>query len=85
NEKFLNEISPIKHVDKINIPVLLIHGTDDKVVSVEQSEDIFDALKSAKKEVKYIPLKMVGHHFKTEKTRLKVLKAIDDFVHQHLR
>lgn len=85
NDELLNQISPIKHVDKINVPVLLIHGTDDKVVSVDQSEDMFDALTSAKKEVKYIPLKMVGHQLKTEETRLKVLTAIDKFVHQYIQ
>jgi dipeptidyl aminopeptidase/acylaminoacyl peptidase len=36
----LDEISPIRHADKIHVPVLLAHGTDDNVVDVSQSKKL---------------------------------------------
>ena len=84
NSKLLDEISPIKHIDKINIPILLIHGTDDKVVSVEQSENMYDELKSINKKVEYVPIRMASHHLKKANERIKVLTAIDKFVNKHI-
>ena len=41
----LDAITPIKHVDAVKAPILIIHGRDDTVVPFEQSQLIFDALK----------------------------------------
>ncbi len=84
DEKLLAMISPIKHIDQIKAPILLIHGTDDQVVPYEQSDEMYDALKSADKPVTFLPLKMEGHHLLKAENRLKTLKAIDKFVNQHI-
>jgi dipeptidyl aminopeptidase/acylaminoacyl peptidase len=57
----LEQISPIKHLDAVNVPVLLIHGRDDTVVPFEQSSEMFDALKHAKKDVEMVSLKNEDH------------------------
>lgn len=80
----LNKISPINFVNNVKAPVLLIHGTDDKVVNFEQSENMFDALKDANKKVDLVPLKMEGHNLLKPESRLKTLEAIDKFIHQHI-
>ncbi|GAA0854595.1 S9 family peptidase [Aliiglaciecola litoralis] len=54
--------SPALQADKINIPVLLIHGDDDDIVPLEQSEMMFDALDDRKKWVRMITLKETGHN-----------------------
>ncbi len=38
SDPLLQRLSPIKHIDAINVPLLLIHGRDDTVVRFEQSE-----------------------------------------------
>uniref|UniRef100_A0A183C2F5 aldehyde dehydrogenase (NAD(+)) n=1 Tax=Globodera pallida TaxID=36090 RepID=A0A183C2F5_GLOPA len=38
--------SPIHNCDRINKPVAFLHGTDDKVVPVAQSEALYEALKA---------------------------------------
>ncbi|MGL5669526.1 MAG: alpha/beta hydrolase family protein, partial [Shewanella sp.] len=45
----LYERSPVSKADKITIPVLLLHGDKDRVVKVQHSREMFDELKSRKK------------------------------------
>lgn len=42
-EKFIEQ-SPITHIDQIQDPVALFHGSEDRVVSPAQSQKIFDEL-----------------------------------------
>ena len=80
----LENISPINHVNKITAPILLIHGELDKVVSADQSEDMFDELEDADKEVIYIELEGGDHQLSNEKNRIKALKEIDKFIKKHI-
>src|SRR5204863_9106812 len=57
----LHQISPAAHIDKVKIPVLLIHGKDDTVVPLEQSQIMADALKKAGKPVELVVQKGADH------------------------
>jgi dipeptidyl aminopeptidase/acylaminoacyl peptidase len=72
-DPLLNALSPVKHVDVVNVPVLLIHGRDDTVVPFEQSQMMFDALKGAKKDVQLVTLKKEDHWLSHGETRLQML------------
>lgn len=76
----IHSISPLYMVDKIKSPVLLMHGTDDTVVMPEQSQKMYNALKKAGKEVKYIELKDEDHWLSREKTRAQFLKEMENFL-----
>jgi len=76
----LDAISPIKHVDKATIPILLIHGRDDTVVPIAQSEDMADALKSAGKQVEFVKLDDEDHWLSRSATRLQMLDATVKFI-----
>jgi dipeptidyl aminopeptidase/acylaminoacyl peptidase len=43
--RHLEDISPLEHADQIRVPVLIAHGTEDKVVDVAQSKKLAAALK----------------------------------------
>ena len=60
---FLEEISPINHVDKIDIPLLIIQGKNDPRVPVSESIQMVEQLKSANKNVWYIEAENEGHGF----------------------
>ena len=79
----LGEISPLKHVNAINVPVLLIHGKDDTVVPFEQSEVMYETLRNANKSVELVPLKGEDHWMSRGATRLQMLEASIAFLRAH--
>jgi len=84
DEKHLQEISPINNVDKIRIPVLLIHGTDDWVVPIAQSKAMKKALDKAGKKTELITLEEEGHSYWSDDSEKLTMSAIDNFLWQHL-
>ena len=80
----LEERSPITHAKKINVPVLLVHGTKDRSVGVAQSRDMHKALRRHDKNVQYIELEDGDHYLSTNSHRLQTFKAMDDFLKQYL-
>src|SRR5262249_47946608 len=76
----IDTISPIKHLDAINVPILLIHGKDDTVVEYEQSQVMYDALRRAKKDVEFVTLKKEDHWLSHSETRLQMLEATTAFL-----
>ncbi len=79
----LDEISPLKRVSHIEIPILLIHGEDDTVVDIARSRLIYEALKKAGKPVEFITLPHENHHLLTGATRLRMLEATMDFLERN--
>jgi pimeloyl-ACP methyl ester carboxylesterase len=79
----LDEISPIKHLDAINVPVLLIHGKDDTVVPYDQSDDMYDALRAAHKQAEFVQLKGEDHWLSRSATRLQMLQAVVAFLRKN--
>lgn len=80
DKKHLEEISPITHVNNIQIPVLLIHGEYDKVVPIRQSKNMYEELQDAGKQVKFIELNEGDHYLSNGINRMEALKAIDTFI-----
>jgi dipeptidyl aminopeptidase/acylaminoacyl peptidase len=54
-------ISAIEHVDKVNVPLLIVHGDIDQRVPVVQSRLFVDALKKTDKDFKYVELQGADH------------------------
>jgi dipeptidyl aminopeptidase/acylaminoacyl peptidase len=79
----LEEISPLKHVQGIAVPVLLIHGRDDTVVPYDQSADMAKALKRAGKPVEFLSLDKEDHWLSRSETRLRMLQASVDFLRRN--
>lgn len=84
DEQHVKRISPINHIDKIKIPVLLIHGTHDEVVPDHQSEHMFDEMVDQKANVQYLELEQADHSLSKAEHRMAALKAIDAFLSRHL-
>ncbi len=79
----LDEISPIKHIDKITIPVMIIHGTDDTVVEFDQSDRMAKAMKMAGKDVTFVRFKGQNHWETDEASRIEMMTNIMAFLKQH--
>lgn len=57
------QASPLTYVDKTDPPFLIVHGDEDKVVSIAQSEKLDKALREAGVESKFIRVRNAGHGF----------------------
>jgi dipeptidyl aminopeptidase/acylaminoacyl peptidase len=79
----LDAISPIRHIDAVTVPVLLIHGRDDTVVPYEQSEQMYKALHRAGKVVELVSLKHEDHWLSGSQTRLQMLEATVRFLRKY--
>ncbi len=79
----LDGLSPVKHVNAANVPLLLIHGRDDTVVPFEQSQMMFDAMKGGKKVVELVTLKKEDHWLSRGETRLQMLETSVAFLRAH--
>ncbi len=80
----LKETSPVRLVERIKAPVLLIHGKDDSVVPVEQSRVMASALKDDGKTYEYIELEDGTHHLDYLPDRKQTFEAIDKFLNKYL-
>ncbi len=83
DRRVLAELSPVAHIDKVTIPVLLIHGKDDSVVPLEQSRIMAEALQKAGKPVELLVQKGEDHWLSRGETRLEMLTATMAFVEKH--
>ena len=85
DRKFLEEISPINHVDKIQCPLMVIHGTNDPRVPVEEAEQIVAALKKRDVPVVYLRYEDEGHGLAKLKSRLDAYPKMAEFLDKYLR
>lgn len=76
-------ISPARLADRVEIPVLLIHGKDDTVVPYVQSTLMADALKRAGKPVELVTLPSEDHWLSRGATRLQMLTSVVDFLEKN--
>ena len=80
----LDAISPAQHADQIRAPILLIHGENDFVVSIEQSRIMERALERADKPAELVTLDGEDHYLSAAETRTQSLQAIDAFLKRHM-
>jgi dipeptidyl aminopeptidase/acylaminoacyl peptidase len=79
----LTAISPVARAENADAPILLIHGRNDTVVPIDQSEKMETALKRAGKPVELVTLDGEDHWLSQPKTRIQMLTAVVAFVEKH--
>jgi acetyl esterase/lipase len=79
------DASPVKHVDARSVPTLIIHGTDDDIVPIDQSRRLRDALEKAGVEVKLVEIPGEGHIFQNPGSGELLLRETLDFLGRHLK
>ena len=73
-------VSPRFGAADFSIPILILHGREDKRVPVKQSRMMAAALKEAGKPYDYIEQPLGDHHFTRAEDRLEFLKAMGAFL-----
>ncbi|MFT7560730.1 MAG: cephalosporin-C deacetylase-like acetyl esterase [Flavobacteriales bacterium] len=80
----MKAVSPARHADLFESPVLLIHGNEDQVVEFEQSKFMYKQLLKHGKDVQLIKLKKEDHYLSNSDTRTKALESLIGFVNTHI-
>jgi len=81
---FLEEISPIHHVDRITAPLFVVHGANDPRVPVGEAEQIVAALRARGTPVEYLRFADEGHGLIKRANRLVAYPAIARFLDEHV-
>jgi len=76
--------SPVRHVDSMNIPLLMIHGDRDAQSQIAQSRAMDAALTEAHKAHQYIEIPGATHQMSRESDRMILLSSIEKFLKEHL-
>jgi dipeptidyl aminopeptidase/acylaminoacyl peptidase len=85
HRKFLEDISPINHVDKIKCPMMVIHGANDPRVPIAEAEQIVAALKKRNIPVEYLRYEDEGHGLAKLKNRLDAYPKMVAFLDKYLK
>jgi dipeptidyl aminopeptidase/acylaminoacyl peptidase len=84
DREFLEQISPIRAVDRITSPLFVVHGANDPRVPVGEAEQIVAALRARDVPVDYLRFEDEGHGLIKRVNRLVAYPAIARFLEKHL-
>jgi dipeptidyl aminopeptidase/acylaminoacyl peptidase len=84
DEELYAELSPANNASAIEVPVLIIHGKNDRRVSASQAKDMIRALKKADKPVDSLFISWGVHGLPEEKDRKKYYTRILSFLAENM-
>lgn len=82
--EFLDEISPLTHVDQIKKPLVIAQGANDPRVKESESEQIVQAMQERNIPVTYVVFPDEGHGFARPVNRLAFYAITEAFLAQHI-
>lgn len=80
----LRDVSPISHVDKIQVPVLIVHGKDDPIVPYAQSTTLVAELERQRKTYEFVSRANEMHGLQNAKNRADYFRRIEAFLAKYL-
>lgn len=69
------ERSPIHHVDRLSTPLILLQGTDDKVVPPAQAQEMAEVLRAKGLPVALVMFEGEGHGFRVLDNQVRALES----------
>jgi len=84
NVEDLQRRSPAFNVDKIKANVLLIHGTKDERVPIEQAHRLMEEFDKINKDYQWLEFKYEGHSYRNNQNREKAYRAIIKFLDENI-
>ena len=68
----LEEISPLASIDRVEVPLLVVHGEHDTNVPIGEARQVVATLRALDRPVAYLELPSEGHVFRRAESRLRV-------------
>ncbi|MDX6573345.1 MAG: hypothetical protein QOC86_2501 [Gaiellales bacterium] len=84
DREFLESISPIRKIDRIACPLMVIHGANDPRVPVSEAEQVVEALRARAAPVEYLRYEDEGHGITRLPNRLDCYPRVAAFLQGHL-
>ena len=81
---FLESISPLNFIDRIEAPLMVIHGANDPRVPVHEAEQIVSTLRSRGRDVEYLRYEDEGHGLSKAKNRADAWPKVVQFFQKHM-
>ena len=90
NSSIVKQANPITWVSKDDPPFLILHGEDDDVVPVSQSEILYDRLMASRVPAMLVIVENAGHGFAPaggiiDPSRTEITKMVGDFFDRYLK
>lgn len=76
--------SPLYHVDRIRVPLLVIQGANDPRVKQQEADQVVYALHQKSLPVEYLLAPDEGHGFRQYTNRMAMMVAVENFLARHL-
>ncbi|MDH5434549.1 MAG: S9 family peptidase [Gammaproteobacteria bacterium] len=87
DQKLMDRMSPLAHVDKIKAPLMIVHGARDPRVVKQHATDLRDMLEGRGiilTDDEWIMKLKEGHGFRKEENRIELYKKMDKFFDKYL-
>jgi dipeptidyl aminopeptidase/acylaminoacyl peptidase len=84
DKALITSTSPIRNIDAIKAPILIVSSAEDTTVAPEQSHFFYDAAVRQKKPITLVTLEGDDHYLHNSATRTKMLEALSAFLQANL-
>ncbi len=76
----LIRLSPLRHIDRIAVPLLVVHGALDSNVPLNEGLQVVAALQVLNREVEYLELQGEGHEYRKRTSRKLLMATLGEFL-----
>ncbi len=80
DREFLRSISPLEQAERIDVPLLVVHGELDTNVPIGEAHRIVAALRELGRPVDYLELAGEGHEYRRADSRLLLIETMRAFL-----
>lgn len=84
DEPFNRRISPMYHVDKIKAPLMIAQGAHDPRVPQAESDQMFRAMYTNKRDVQYVLYTDEGHGISKPSNRMDYYSRVEQFLAKYM-
>ena len=82
DRELLEQLSPLRRVDALTAPLLVVHGANDTNVPVGESEQIVEALRRAGRDVRYLLFSDDGHGIVKRENSAALAAAMSEWLNR---
>jgi dipeptidyl aminopeptidase/acylaminoacyl peptidase len=76
----LERLSPLRHIDRVTAPLLVVHGALDTNVPLNEGLQVVAALRALGRPVEYLELEGEGHEYRNRASRELLMTTMAEFL-----